>query len=314
MTGVFTFSEGVPAGKDHLGTIRVVLDSNNTIIAANDYDAWGFPLENRSYEQGYTLNQKYQFTGKERDKESGLGDNDGYDYFGARYYDSRIGRWGQVEPLLDKYISVTTYGYSSCNPTCKIDIDGKDDYYYQSANSVGIEKTSSNKHNYYVKNDAGNIEYNGDMYFKANSEQTVNLYDWQSVDVNFETGKFVEAFRYAAPDWDPVTKIMSRDLYVGTGSLKGGILDQKSRALVNEKTLYMMDNILYNKNEAGNIVWGAVMGFLYYDVLTAKTLANNAALLIEGRPDEPEEQRAIEVGHANYTKNALKLNTEVYGK
>jgi len=25
--------------KDHLGTIRVVLDSNNAIIAANDYDA-----------------------------------------------------------------------------------------------------------------------------------------------------------------------------------------------------------------------------------------------------------------------------------
>jgi hypothetical protein len=32
-------------------------------------------------------NEKYKFTGKERDDETN------YDYFGARYYDSRIGRW-----------------------------------------------------------------------------------------------------------------------------------------------------------------------------------------------------------------------------
>lgn len=61
----------------------------------------GYPLENRTYNSS---EMRYDFTGKERDDETS------YDYFpacrsgsagrGARYYDSRIGRWGQVEPLL----------------------------------------------------------------------------------------------------------------------------------------------------------------------------------------------------------------------
>lgn len=103
--------------KDHLGSIRVVLNSTNGIISAQDYDAWGYPLENRSYQSTNTL---YKFTGKERDNETS------YDYFGARYYDSRIGRWGAVEPLLDKYPGATPYCYSLNNPTLFKDFDGFD--------------------------------------------------------------------------------------------------------------------------------------------------------------------------------------------
>lgn len=98
------------------------MDSTNAIVSANDYDAWGYPLENRSYEPAGS--QKYQFTGMERDKESGMGNNDGYDYFGARYYDNRIGRWGQVEPLYNSYMQFTPYNYSLCNPIVLIDGDG----------------------------------------------------------------------------------------------------------------------------------------------------------------------------------------------
>ncbi|HRF67287.1 MAG TPA: RHS repeat-associated core domain-containing protein [Ignavibacteria bacterium] len=113
--------------KDHLGSIRVVLNSTNTVISAQDYDACltytaqagevGYPLENRTYNASA---MRYDFTGKERDNETS------YDYFGARYYDSRIGRWGQVEPLLDKYITVSPYIYSLNNPIVIADIDGKD--------------------------------------------------------------------------------------------------------------------------------------------------------------------------------------------
>ncbi len=63
---------------------------------------------------------------KQRDKESGIDGKNGYDYFGARYYDSRIGRWGGVEPLLEKYVSVTPYCYGLNNPIVIADIDGKD--------------------------------------------------------------------------------------------------------------------------------------------------------------------------------------------
>ena len=102
--------------KDHLGSVRAVVNENAEIVAAYDYDAWGYPLEGREYNADSV---KFKYTGKELDKESL------YDYFGARYYDGRIGRWGQVEPLLEKYISNSPYQYGLCNPMKIIDIDGR---------------------------------------------------------------------------------------------------------------------------------------------------------------------------------------------
>jgi RHS repeat-associated protein len=103
--------------KDHLGTVRVVLNENNEIVSAQDYDMWGFLMAGRSFDSNVA---KYKFTGKERDKESN------YDYFGARYYDARIGRWGQVEPLMEKYYSFSPYCYGLINPLALKDINGLD--------------------------------------------------------------------------------------------------------------------------------------------------------------------------------------------
>lgn len=108
--------------KDHLGSTRAVTNSSNTLIAAYDYDAWGYSL--REWKSGDDT--KYRFTGKERDNETN------YDYFGARYYDARIGRWGGVEPFLDKNISKSTYAYSSLNPISRLDLNGLNDFYYYS--------------------------------------------------------------------------------------------------------------------------------------------------------------------------------------
>jgi len=95
--------------KDHLGSVRVILAENKNIVSANDYDMWGYLMDGRSFDSNKS---KYKFTSKERDIESNL------DYFGARYYDSRIGRWGSVEPLLEKYFSFTPYAYSVLSPWC----------------------------------------------------------------------------------------------------------------------------------------------------------------------------------------------------
>ena len=149
--------------KDHLGSIRVVLNSTNTVISAQDYDAWGYPLENRTYNSSA---MRYDFTGKERDDETS------YDYFGARYYDSRIGRWGGVEPLLDNNLSFTPYNYCRDNPVILIDPNGAwDEYVNESGEYLGSdndpnsnevrvinqetwkEKTSYNKTNAEIRKD-----------------------------------------------------------------------------------------------------------------------------------------------------------------
>ena len=110
--------------KDHLGSVRATVQDNK-IISAQDYacppwrDAWGYILEGRTYESNES---KFKFTGKERDKENS------YDYFGARYYDARIGRWNSVDPMYDKSVSLTPYQYAKLNPLLYIDPNGLDEF------------------------------------------------------------------------------------------------------------------------------------------------------------------------------------------
>jgi RHS repeat-associated protein len=102
--------------KDHLGSIRVVLNSTNQVISAQDYDAWGYPLENRTYN---ATAMKYDFTGKERDNQTT------YDYFGARYYDSRIANWTSIDPLFEKHFDYSPFNYVLRNPQRFFDPEGK---------------------------------------------------------------------------------------------------------------------------------------------------------------------------------------------
>ncbi|MBD3330013.1 hypothetical protein GF354_00615 [Candidatus Peregrinibacteria bacterium] len=61
----------------------------------------------------------YQFTGKEKDSNSGL------IYFGARYYDPSIGRFISVDPLAEEYPGWSPYVYALDNPLIVVDPDGK---------------------------------------------------------------------------------------------------------------------------------------------------------------------------------------------
>jgi RHS repeat-associated protein len=72
--------------------------------------------------------ERYKFTGKERDSESGN------DYFGARYYGSSMGRFmspdwsAKQEPVpyskLDNPQSLNLYSYTLNNPLSNVDTDG----------------------------------------------------------------------------------------------------------------------------------------------------------------------------------------------
>ncbi len=61
------------------------------------------------------------FTGKERDEETGYG------YFGARYMDHELmTMWLSVDPMADKYPSISPYAYCAWNPVKLIDPDGRE--------------------------------------------------------------------------------------------------------------------------------------------------------------------------------------------
>ena len=66
----------------------------------------------------YGYDERYKFTGKERDWETG------YDFFGARYW-WLGGTWLSVDPLADKYPNISPYAYCSWNPIKFVDPDGR---------------------------------------------------------------------------------------------------------------------------------------------------------------------------------------------
>lgn len=98
---------------DHLGSIRVLTDANEDIVATYQYDAFGTILQ----EMG-SVNNPYRFTGREWDVGSGL-----Y-YYRARYYDAIFGRFLQKDPegVVD---GPNLYTYVGNNPVRYIDPTGK---------------------------------------------------------------------------------------------------------------------------------------------------------------------------------------------
>ena len=84
-----------------------------------DYFPYGKIL--RSFSAG---NQgRYLSTYHERDAETG--DLQGFDYRGARFYDSDVGRFLSLDPLAVEYPALGDYVYVAGNPVRFIDPDGK---------------------------------------------------------------------------------------------------------------------------------------------------------------------------------------------
>ena len=102
---------------DHIAAIGTKASEGGLPIQYIHYALYGELIANQQT-IGYA--ERYKFTGKERDAETG------YDYFGARYYDQRKGFWNSVSPLADKYPGNTPYLYRNGNLIMLVDPDGRD--------------------------------------------------------------------------------------------------------------------------------------------------------------------------------------------
>ena len=103
---------------DHLGSASWITDGNGTPVQHLQYLPFGEPYVNQRA-SGYEYKERFTFTGKERDEETGYG------YFGARYMDHELmTMWLSVDPLSDKYPSISPYAYCAWNPVKLVDPDG----------------------------------------------------------------------------------------------------------------------------------------------------------------------------------------------
>ncbi|MBO6522699.1 MAG: RHS repeat-associated core domain-containing protein [Balneolaceae bacterium] len=99
--------------KDHLGSTRTVVNSSGSAVAYFDFYPYGKLMPGR-----YTTSNddRYKFTGHERDEEAGLF----LDYMGARNYDPEIGRFLQIDPMMEfssPYIYVGNNPLAFTDPT-----------------------------------------------------------------------------------------------------------------------------------------------------------------------------------------------------
>ena len=100
---------------DHLGSTSYITDDKANITQYDAYLPYGELLVD---EHSSSEDLPYKFNGKQFDEETGL-----Y-YYGARYMNPMASIWYGVDPLAEKFLSVSVYCYTMCNPINLIDEDG----------------------------------------------------------------------------------------------------------------------------------------------------------------------------------------------
>ena len=121
---------------DHLGSTSYITDDHANITQYDAYLPYGELLVD---EHSSSEDLPYKFNGKQFDEETGL-----Y-YYGARYMNPMASIWYGVDPLAEKYVSVSGYVYTADNPVKLIDVDGRDIYELDLDGNINLkEKTKEN--------------------------------------------------------------------------------------------------------------------------------------------------------------------------
>ena len=169
--------------QDHLGNNRVVVDKDGKVEETNHYYPFGGVFTSS------TNIQPYKYNGKELDRTNGL---DWYDY-GARRYDATIGRWHGVDPMAEKYFSLSTYNYCGNNPISFIDPNGMD--YWSTNNQNEIRN--------FINTISGGYGKNIGFF------EVFNFSSWNhSTDADFLANLTFNdeknVFYYSSTYWDPI--------------------------------------------------------------------------------------------------------------
>ena len=128
---------------NHLGSASWITDSIGIPIQHLQYLPYGEPYVDQRH-AGATYSERFRFTGKERDEETGFG------YFGARYLDYNIlTTFLSVDRYASKYPSISPYVYCAWNPIRLMDPSGdtiiiNGQRYTPGMSGKGLDKFSQN--------------------------------------------------------------------------------------------------------------------------------------------------------------------------
>ena len=110
---------------DHLGSVRVVVDGvSGEVVETNDYYPFGSRWNTTA---SLTDNSnRFRYNGKEEQSSlypASLRNAAAYIDYGARQYDPVLGRWFALDPLSEKYCSISPYAFCNNNPVNYVDPD-----------------------------------------------------------------------------------------------------------------------------------------------------------------------------------------------
>ena len=308
--------------KDHLTNTRaIVMDGTDNCAGSMgyqaQYDYYPFGKVLRKYE---SVTSRYKSTNHEKDTESG------YDDRGARWWDDERLTPIQPDPHADKYPTMSPYSSFACNPISIIDRNGKDIIFYNQKGAEINRTVQDGDHQYYMQAANGNHTINGQNYFQGVS---YNSFFGDQTDM-----KLVQQIDYnTLATKENVVDVMNNyvNSIVGnkqlgvteflTKSNEGNIYDFKNQVLDNLQatpqkaayTAYMHEGVLYNRNEAGNLLWGAASARAGVADGMAWFAAQGYTLLTERKSDETGEWNAINQGRGYMGAGGFPRNTNFLG-
>ena len=173
---------------DHLGSASWVTDTNGTAWQHLQYMPWGEPfVDLRNENDGYET--RYTFSGKERDEETG------FSYFGARHYNSSLSIWLSVDPMSDKYPSMSPYAYCANNPAVLKDPNGEDIWEIDECGRIVASYENKDFDQVHIVNSNGVCVAKSDMYdahtFQLNCQEGTTLLSSDNTDATRDMFFFI---------------------------------------------------------------------------------------------------------------------------
>ena len=189
--------------KDWQGNVRAVIDEANRRMELNNYYPYGMPMSSTASVQ------PYKYGGKELDRANGL---DMYD-FHARWYDMIVPHFITIDPLAEKYPSISPYVYCAGNPIRYVDSDGKEIKPAGTAELIMIQNTLPKEARNYVKLDNnGLIDRTLLNSYKGESLNFNNLKTIANSNYIVEV-KFADSFTYMKQDGSLGVSTMSYNAF-----------------------------------------------------------------------------------------------------
>ena len=305
---------------DHLGSASWITDAHGYAVQHLQYLPFGEPFVDQ-HPAGYQ--ERYTFTGKEKDEETGYG------YFGARYMDHELmTMWLSVDPMSDKYPSISPYNYCMWNPIRLVDPNGMDTVVFDGAGNFSNRIKASGKHIGRVLDKNGNKRFDFEFVCQQDADRCCSPGSPEEVDIRFRD-RLSHGKDCPAEEQSPIYQIefvwqkeiisqlkesgaCDKSFFPRWGyafsESDGGKIDfddiNRRNGNWNDHTLYIPmvpgKKYAHNASNLGNFLWGAAMYKMGINIKDAIIGANLHALWSHWELDSSDDRLSILLGY-NYS-------------